>query len=485
MNLKISAAVAAVIACSAVPAFASDLATTTGVQNGTIAGVVVNASGASAQRDAFLSFMARTICQAGSFDMYRAAPTGGQDFRAYSCRIVNNAGIYGGAANQLAVVFYRSEGGSAWGPVPMSQRNAVAPFYTPANDIAVMRLNVDGTCTTTSTASVGTVNYTVHDCPLPTNDYQLASDTSASADANLTLDTVDLGVADEEPKMFTGVNFPTVSTRLTAIPSGSRDSNLGQLNNIAQVGFGQLFGVVVNNTTGPLAGAPNATRRNIGKNVVAGIFNGTYTDWSQVISGDGTLVNPGGQQIKVCRREPGSGTQVAAHQYFLGTPGCKPQFPNGTFVTDGADADNTNLAADTDGVIERGTSADLATCVGTLPGAIGIVVGNAAPANTVFLNLDGRVPDRNLAAVGGYDYWFEQTFTINPRLGAGAVQDLAQALIDEAKLSGSAPNVASVISLPNDNNDPLGQGAFVAGTPPISFGTRGGNSCTPIVPIAP
>lgn len=483
MNLKISAAVAAVIACSAVPAFASDLTTTTNVQNGTTAGVVLNVSGASAQRDAFVSFMARTVCQSGTFDLYRASPSAGADFRAYSCRVVNDAGVYGGAANQLAVVFYRSEGGSAWGPVPMSRRNATAPFYTAANDIAVTRLNVDNSCTTTSSASVGTVVYTVHECPVPANDYQLATDTFT--DANLALSVVDLGVADEEPKMYSGVNFPTVSTRLTQIPAGSRDSFMNAINSIAQVGFGQTFGIIVNNTSGPFSGTTGTPKRTIGKNVLAGIFNGTYKNWNQIVSSDGTLVSSTSVPIKVCRREPGSGTQVAAHQYFLGTSGCNPQFPNGTFVTDGADADQTNLAADTDGVIERGTSGDLATCVATLPGAIGLVVGNAAPTNTVFLNVDGRAPTREAAAVGAYDFWYEQTFTVNPRLGAGAKQDLANALIAEARLSGSAPNVLSVISLPNENNDPLGQGAFNANTPPISFGTRGGDSCTPIVPLAP
>ena len=491
MNLKITAAVVAALACSA-PAFALDIAGTTG------ATVKLNVAGASAQRDAFLVLMINNVCQAGTFDMYRIAPTTNQDFRAYSCRIVNDAGTYNGAANQTATVYYRSEGGSAFGVAPV------------ATNTQVMRLNVDGSCTATSTASIAgaTSNYVIHDCALPANDYQLVgttlanADISLSSDANLVKDTVQLAVADVEPKMFAGVNFPS-SHVFDGFPTANRQAAVNALNGVAQVGFGQVFGIIVNNvatgaagngvataTASPFNGLGDgfsvATRPNLSKEAIAGIFNGTYVNWNQVptVTG-GHVLSTGSLTIRVCRREPGSGTQVVANQYFLGTTQCAPPVPLGTFRTDNADADDTNFVADTNGVIERGASGDLAACVGGLAGGIGIVSANAAPANTSYVTINGAAPSREAAAIGAYDFWFEQTFAVNPALGAGAVADLAQGLITGASTSTSAPNSLSVLSLPNDNNDPFGQGLFVSTKPPISFGTRGGNSCSAIAPLQP
>ena len=112
MNLKITAAVAAALACSA-PAFASNIATTQAPQ------VKLVASGSSAERDAMLALMASSACQAGTFDVYRISPSGNQDFRAYSCTLQNDP-AFGTAAGKTATVYYRSEGGSAFGPVPIA-----------------------------------------------------------------------------------------------------------------------------------------------------------------------------------------------------------------------------------------------------------------------------------------------------------------------------------------------------------------------------
>lgn len=478
MNLKITAAVAAALACSA-PAFALDVAGTTG------ATVQLTASGASAQRDAFLVMMINTVCQTNTFDMYRASPTVGQDFRAYSCRIVNNA-AFGAASGQTATVYYRSEGGSAFGAVPI------------ATNTQVLRLAVDASCANTVTLSIAGVTgtFNVHDCPLPANDYVLVGTTAANADislsgdANLVKATVQLGVGDEEPKMNGGVGFPS-SHVFDGFPTNQRQPALNAL--AFQPGFAQVFGVIVNNGTGaqgsgsatsvnsPFNGVVNPT---LSKEVLTGIFNGTYKNWNQVPTVTGGTVSATPLTIRVCRREPGSGTQVSANQYFLGQTQC-PAALQGTFVTDNNDADDTSIVADTNGVIERGTTGDLTSCVQGLAGGIGFLSANAAPAGTTYVAINGSIPTRERAAVGQYDYWYEQTFIINPALGAGGVRDLAQGLIVEASNAASAPNSLSVLSLPNENNDPFSQGLFVSTKPPISYGTRGGNSCAPIAPLQP
>src|SRR5512138_1160669 len=120
-NLSLAAAVA--LALGAGNAMALNNAATTAAIT---AGRTLVVAGASAQRDAFLQLLTQDLCTAGSVDVYRATPTGGQDFRAYSCHTVSTgapATALGVAANQDIVVYYRSEGGSAWGPYSIAQRN--------------------------------------------------------------------------------------------------------------------------------------------------------------------------------------------------------------------------------------------------------------------------------------------------------------------------------------------------------------------------
>lgn len=460
MNLKITAAVAAALACSA-PAFSSNL-------NNTISPAVkLVVSGSSAERDAFLALMKDFVCNTSvdTFDVYEITPTTNKDFRAYSCTI---AAGFGTASGKIATVYYRSEGGSAFGPVPI------------ATNTQVMRLQIDNTCTTTSTKTfTGTTgSVTVHDCVVTTGDYSLATDTATGSAANyLTKDTVQLGVADEEPKMFGAPNFPS-STVFPADSDAHRQSLLSGLTGV-QVGFGQVFAVIVNSTaSSPFTGL---NPPQLGRSTLSAVFNGTYTDWSQVPTLAGGRVAATSVPIKVCRREQGSGTQVAAAQYFLGVKQCTGS--PGNFVVD-TDSPTTPFASDTDGVIERGTTGDLTACVQALPGGIGFIAvpanGNA-PSNTAFVAINNQLPSKEKVASGQYDFTYELTYKSIATGDAGA---LANGLISRAQHSTSAPPVASVVSLPNDFNDPFTQSDFTS-QPVIAFGSRSGNSCSPIAPVLP
>ncbi len=467
MNLKITAAVAVALACST-SAFASNLTTT--INNGVAAGTIkLVASGSSASRDAFLALMKDFACNTttsgDTFDVYEITPTTNKDFRAYSCTI---AAGFGTASGKTATVYYRSEGGSAFGAVPI------------ATNTQVMRLQIDNTCTTTSTKTfTGTTgNIVVHDCVIPaaSGDYSLATDTATGTAANyLTKDTVTLAAGDEEPKMYGAPNFPS-STVFPAATDSARQSLLSGLTGV-QVGFAQIFSVIVNTAAGsPFVGASPAAPPQIGRTTLSGIFSGAYNDWQQVPTISGAPVSPVSVPIKVCRREQGSGTQVAAAQYFLGVKQCVGA--PGTFVTD-AESPTLPFASDTDGVIERGTTGDLTACVQALPGGIGFIAvpaNGVAPANTAFVAINGQTPSQQKAASGQYDFVYELTYKSVATGDAGA---LASGLISRAQHSASAPPVASVISLPNAFNDPFSQTDFTS-QPIISFGSRGGNSCSNI-----
>ncbi len=466
MNLKITAAVVLALA-GTTSAFASSLNTT--IANGTAPNTIkLVVSGSSASRDAFLALMKDFACNTATdtFDVYEITPTTNKDFRAYSCTIATG---FGTASGKTATVYYRSEGGSAFGAVPM------------ATNTQVMRLNIDTTCTTVSNKTfVGTTgNVAVHDCVIPaaSGDYTLATDTATGVAANyLVKDTVTFAAGDEEPKMYGAPNFPTSSV-FPADSDTHRQQLLSGLTGV-QTGFAQVFTVIVNNGTGsPFSGQ---TAPVLGRSTLAGIFSGAYNDWAQVPSAAGGYVSSASVPIKVCRREQGSGTQVAAAQYFLGVKQCVGA--PGNFVVDTESA-TLPFASDTDGVIERATTGDLTACVQALPGAVGFIAvpaNGAAPGTTAFVAINGQQPSQTKAATGQYDFVFDLTYKSIATGDAGA---LASGLISRAQHSASAPPVASVISLPNGFNDPFSQADFTS-QPIIAFGSRNGSSCNPVKALA-
>src|SRR5438045_9680316 len=106
-NLKICAAISA--AMMSTGAFALNQADTAA------APVQLVVAGSSAARDTFQAeFVAN--CQAGTINLYRASPTTNQDFRAYSCTLLNAAPVPAAIRNLNATVDHRPHGGSGRGP---------------------------------------------------------------------------------------------------------------------------------------------------------------------------------------------------------------------------------------------------------------------------------------------------------------------------------------------------------------------------------
>src|SRR5688572_5715320 len=134
-NLKICAAVSAAMMMSS-GAFALNQADTAAAPTQLVV------AGASAARDNFQAEF-QLLCQAGTTNLYRALPTANQDFRAYSCTLVNAAPVPVALRNTNVTVYYRSEGGSGWGPGSV------------AKNIPIKRLVVDGTCTLAAPPALG------------------------------------------------------------------------------------------------------------------------------------------------------------------------------------------------------------------------------------------------------------------------------------------------------------------------------------------
>jgi hypothetical protein len=459
---SVSVATAVALALGAGSAMALDKPTSLAA---IAAGRSLVVAGASAQRDAFLQLMTADLCSAGTVDVYRANPNGGQDFRAYSCHTVSTgapATALGVAANQDIVVYYRAEGGSAWGPYSVAQRNVQGGAFPGIKSLDVNACNV----ASASVAFPGAGSLPTHECPLGAT-YKLSDDANGSggAVAGLVDRPTQLATADVEPKLFTGTNSPT----LTSSKFSSASNVVAAVKGLsAQTGFGQVFGLLVNN----LAAGASDEVTNLTTPEATGIFTGTIVDWCQIRPTISDCGSGGSHPITVVRREPGSGTGVAAGVQFA-RAGCGDSW---TFVTD-SDAPG---APDTDGVIETGTTSTLETTINSTVDAIGFnIFKSTAPQPSVkYISLDGVAPNRANAASLLYPYAFEATYTkaAATELPAGsAAAGIANGLIVMSKDANRVPNNQAVFAIPSATNIPGTIGS--PSTAPVALGTRGGASC--------
>ncbi len=392
---------------------------------GTAHDVNLTVAGSSAFKSTFKSELA-SICS-DTVDQYTASGTGAPDMVAYSCTLASTAAVPAALQGKKSLVYYRSEGGSVYGVGPI------------AKGVQITRLKVDASCTGTSPS---------YSCA--TSGWSLAAD---SGSGQLEKATVQLGISDEEPAMFVGANWPALATE-SIFGAAPTPAQLGNITS-KQSAVGQTFAVYVNKAvTGGTAGQ----HLNLSKQTLTSIFSGAYTNWSQVPGATST------DDIVVCKRESGSGTQIGADMYFNGTNCSSSAFG---FV-------DSTVALNASGGAEK-------TCIGNSanPGAIGYVAIEATiPSNTSIVDIDGVVPSRNNAALGSYGYWFEVSFNSGAALAATTLEkSLASTMISRLRAQATVPSTsASVFALPVGANTPSFTNAADT-SHPVSLATRGGNSC--------
>jgi hypothetical protein len=451
---KVALAVAAAI--GAAPGFALDLATT---NDAATTKLVV--TGASAARDAFLGFLSGEACVSGTLNVYRASPTSGQDFRVYSCTLIPTSttatdlgALLGAAAGTNVAISYRSEGGSGWGPHAIVAL-ALDPAFPGVYHLDTTQTGAFGAVTATN-YSVGTAGANVS---IPTQNatvvgYNLANDTFTSGP--LVLKQTDLGIADTEPKMYTGTNYPT-STRFTQPEPAAVLGALKALD--AKPAFGQVFGVLVNNTGGSTASLTNLSQAALTK-----IFSSPVApNWS-------TLGQPAGSMPRA-RRENGSGTQVSAAAFFNNV-GVGDAY---TFITGALQTTTTAFT----GTREFGATSTLEGAVGASANAISFnIFKSTAPANTKYISIDGVAPSRTNAANGTYKFAYELTLTQATGL-SGAPATLATVFQDILQRAAYIPDAPSVYAIPGiPSSAPNAAGTTISGRP-VAIGTRGANSSRP------
>jgi ABC-type phosphate transport system substrate-binding protein len=399
-------------------------------------------AGSSAAKNAIITGVETDICgdPGGASNTLLVSSTGGtKNFFALSCNIPVAIGSI--PATTLVTIYYRTEGGSVVGALPVIS----------GHNIKRIDLTNGGCAGSGTTATCPITGSTTANGP---------NDTWGTA---IVPDTVDLGVTDVEPGQLTGNDFPT---QYAASAFGAATTaQMKNLNNQAKPLFDQVFGLVVNNTGGGLPAAINLTQQS-----AANILNGTWTDWHQVPdAATGTVIAAAKSPITVVNREAGSGTRTSANIYFLGYQCSSPNSipgSTGNFST-----------------------TDLMNQVNTTPGAIGYAsidnvqdphTGTSFP-NVVLANINGVTPSNKLAATGQYDYWYEAQLI--PATGlTGPQLALSNFLVGDLPKLANAPSEPDINVIPGVASNvarPTLQSNGKAGTSQVFVApyTRGSKSC--------
>jgi ABC-type phosphate transport system substrate-binding protein len=411
-------------------------------------------AGSSAAAPAVANFVENHVCGSSTNTLLVTSSGGTKNFLAYSCfvptAITDPSG--GGAqipANSVVTVYYRTEGGSVVGALPIVSAKQIK------------RLNLaDTTCTGTGLAATCTVNGSTTTSGL--------NDTWTQAVAN---DVVQLGVTDVEPAQLTNADYPS-----NYASSAFGSATPAQMANLSTAPLlQQVFGLVVNTLNQGFSSV------NISKEAAANILNGTYTNWNNVPDLSGNPVSAASHGITRINREPGSGTRTSSAIYFLnyqcGSLNAIP--PRGGETLNFSTGDELNAVQATPGAIGYASIDNLQ-----------VAGANTKFPNLVLVSINNIAPSNKAAASGQYDFWFEATLVPNPTVGSTTqTATLSNFMVANLPNLDTAPLLPDVNVIPfagTDGNPPTlpltDNGA--AGTQIVYINpfTRGGNSCT--VPAA-
>lgn len=315
-------------------------------------GRIVYISGASAVQGG-LGEITNTLFQSGSRYYFTPSSASGRtasDYRAYAGKLQAAAGTWPAGSN--VIIINRARGGSVWGV------NAVARAES------IESLNVStASCTTGSGTS------------------------AAPFTCGLNERVPDAGVSDVAPKLFDD-QFNTEGEPAAAELS---PIELGRLS--AQPIYGLAFGIPMTD---------NLPLFYLNKSIVSALMTGNYSTWDQVnaaLDADDVLI---------CRRVNGSGTQAVANMYFgnypcgAGNPPADrdtvPTFDsaNRTFVIEGATGGLN--------VIENSSSGDVRSCLNAAYDAsVATAVAGATPGTfTITTNATTGVKTGAWSGTVGY-----------------------------------------------------------------------------------
>jgi hypothetical protein len=393
-NLKIAAAVAVAIGGHSL---AEASPTVSACAN---AGATLYVAGSSAAQPSFANALLNDLFDTGGETIISGSAG---NFKAYcgAAKAGNGAGIGTGV---ITTVYYRGEGGSVVGALPVVSGKPVKMLDISAGNPAGCQ--VASPPITGTSATVGTTD---------------------GWGGCVTTHVVEMGITDLEPTVFTPPNYPSAYSA-TVFGSATK-AQLAALTSTPL--FQQVFALYVN--TQGINGGATGQAINLTPETVANILAGNYINWNAVPTVSGGQVSTTSQAITIVNREAGSGTRTGATIKFLGT-NCV------TFPFTLLDPAPLNDGYATGDVL--GTAA-------STPGAITYASIDNNNASLTKVSLNGVAPSNLAATSGQYDWWFEATaqrpsnlagtqLSIYNWLTGGELQNLA-----------TAPHADDILVIPN------------------------------------
>ena len=439
-NLKIAAAVAAVLAAGAANAVQP---TPAQAQSPTVA---LYTSGSSAAKNAIIGSLETGLC-GGSYSVFSS--TGDTNFFAVSCAPAATSGIPSANGSNIFTIWYRDEGGSVTGALPL------------VTGSSINQMNLSG-------ATGSPTTYTVS---VPGSSANNGIDDSFAS--GVFKAPVQFGITDVEPGALIGNNYP--SAYKTSVYGHASATQLGNLT--ASPIFDQVFGVFVNTNSGAFSAAEKQGQGTataslaLPAQTITNILNGYSSDWSDVPDDNGNIVASSSLGITIVNREQGSGSRTATDIFFT-SDSCNK-------VTQGP------ILESTAGTGDYFSTGNVLAAANTIPGAITYASIDQAGsyANLTLVAVDGVQPSNLAAAAGAYGDWFEATAVKGTNYNSLSTDQkgLITYLINAFQAESSTPGGTDVLANPNYNTPALP----VSSTASVNNGhtiyinpfTRGGISC--------
>lgn len=426
MNLKkISAAVAAtlagVVSSAAFALPASQYNSTPGDTLDVFIG------GASAQDNA-LERLFRNACDVNTLDIFRTS-----NQRVMFCRI-SNAGVAGfPVAGQKVAIHKTSVGGSGNGVQPVANQSNLTFIDMNAIKAGTITCAAPTSVVAETVAGVTFAGYTNN------NNCGTAGTRNAVPDA---------GISDVEPALV-----------------GASEAEISRLNVQSQNAV--VWGIPVTEALrnalqevqGLTVGAEDeANMPSMTYAQLSSIYNGGITDWSQIVSGNGTDLPsavsnpPSDSQVFVCRRVPTSGTQASYEVHML-RERCVAGVASFVDGNDGG-------VVGTGTVNEGSGTGNVISCLNTHDGAnrwaVGIfstenVESSVAPGvndGNVWRNIkmNGHAPTLLNVANGKWDFFTEQSIQWRNAASGNALSGLKLTLMQDVAVNAGSPSIIRALN---------------------------------------
>ncbi len=413
-------------------------------------------SGASAQ-DNNIEALFGQLCVAGTLDIFRDnSANPGSAHRAFFCNI-NSSQVPGLSLTNPAVLFHkRSAGGSAQGVNPVIDGAPIAAMVINNNNCTQVGVTNEWLCTINIAGDLMQVVSTA-------------------------------GVSDVNPEMFVGVNTPAGFDPVDPVVV----ANTMDVTGAAAL----VFGIPV--TTG-LRDALQEIRINAGqlpagciginnkrcmpslsRHQIASLFSGQIQNWDQIVTTNhvgtpftqavSTVPAPTNNQVAICRRVNGSGTQAQFNAKFLNNPCTASAVPpasvsnpvNGPIVILNSGAGDVDLCLND---FNNGTNLTGANPSSAKFWAIGVqsTEKNANIANDYrFIRIDGIPPTIKTAARGTYLDWVELTYQWKKPGQPNAPSANQLAILEKVASDAGSPSILAAVN-ESEFFHPWGRAGYLA-----------------------